>query len=401
MKTTNFENYHSLKLIEALTSIIESRDISRTEVDYLKHTLTFIPWNNDIADAWIEVLNMINRYLEQLEEYSDQQQELLNFLLEFDNTKQRFEILEIIIGNEFHNNQFQQAMEYVNQQLDIAELESNEQLINRAYRTKGVIYQVLGQLDKADQWYKEAYDLLETIDSEKLNNQTIYSLANLYQHYLANYGKARELYQEAYELAVSTENEERQAFYLDHMAMADYEIGNYEQAIESHDHAWEILKHQGKSINVLFHKVQLSLALAELSQIERVGDELHSIIELKKQNDDPYSNCWYLLLLSEFSQKRPDNYSKLKDSFANQLGIKMEPLALAREASKISRQTRHVPSMINSNLYLAKYSMEDDPTGAIGLLSEAKQLAEQNNRNREIERIRSWVQSFGLDYDTI
>ena len=292
-------------------------------------------------------------------------------------------------------------MTWVNQQLELAEKMASAEMKIKSYQNKGVVYHILGQLDHAEEWYIKSYEMISEITSGQMKDRVLYSLGNLYQHYIADFEKSEKFYQEGYQLALDLENREKQSFYLDHLGMSLFSQKSYQEAIDFHDRAWEILKSQERNINVLFHKVQLSQALDKLGSYDRMGEELFSVIDLKLQNQDPYSNCWFLLLLSEYADQKPSNYEELSPKFSDKLSLSMDPVEILSVAKDLAYKTKHVPSMVNSNLYLAKYKMEDDPAIAMSYLSEGKQMAIQNNRKREIENIKAYTSSIGLDFDTL
>ena len=47
-------------------------------IEYLQHTLKFIPWNDSILDAWTELLKILNG---RLKEFSDHPEEDLKLFL--------------------------------------------------------------------------------------------------------------------------------------------------------------------------------------------------------------------------------------------------------------------------------------------------------------------------------
>jgi len=404
MKEKKYDNYQSLKLIEALTSVIEANDgIQDTEkISYLMHTLKFIPWNTEIHDAWTELLKLTSANLIKEFDFDTQQQQLEQLLSNFvTNPIQYFEILTILINNAFENNTIDQALQYTNQQIELAEKEKQEELKVKAYHTKGVIYHLSGQLEFAEQWYKRSLKEVNPNITYDLHNQVLYSLANLYQHYLADYDQAFHYYMLALKLAENADNHEKQAFYLDHLGMASYWKDDIEAAIQYHDRAWQILQSQKQTISTLFHKVQLSMALAKNNEYERVGDELYSVIDLKLKNTDPFSNTWYILTLSDWVAHQPDNFDLLRSEFATKLSLVMEPENLARIARSKAKKSNYAPSLVHSDLYLVRYIHDEKRDEILELLKEAKSIAIQNNRMREVEEVKHLATSLGISYDDL
>jgi hypothetical protein len=134
-----------------------------------------------------------------------------------------------------------------------------------------------------------------------------------------------------------------------------------------------------------------------MSNYEASLADLRSVLDLKKENTDTYSNSTYLLTLAEIMLNSDLDTSEFKGVIEGDL----TPVRLAEEVKAMGIKNKYPPSIIQANLFLAKLSFNERPEDAIPLLSEAKQVAQSNNRRRDFTLIKQFADNIGLDMDTL
>ncbi|QEE18030.1 hypothetical protein DSAG12_03868 [Promethearchaeum syntrophicum] len=207
------------------------------------------------------------------------------------------------------------------------DLSQNTRGIAIANHTMGIICQVYKHnLQKAEEYYKKAYDITKNNPDLGLRDMMIYNMANIYQHYKGDYLIAYPYYKEGAENAHKQNNPIREAFFVDHMAMSMHWQEKYDEALKLLYQSRKIVAHEARGDHTLYNRMLESLIFLELHQFSKALQGMLSVIDIKIMNKDGFTHNDYLLCLSDIARELPAEFEKyqeklkpiLEDSFTEE-----------------------------------------------------------------------------------
>lgn len=151
----------------------------------------------------------------------------------------------------------------------------------------GILCQVFEHnLQKAEKFYKIAYDITKNTSDLALRDMMIYKMSNINQHHKGNYLEAYPYYHEGAENAHKQKKAIREAFYIDHMAMSLHWQKKYEEAMKLIQQSRELGVNEERGDHTLYNKMLEALIHLELHQFFRALQKRLSVIDIKIKNKD-------------------------------------------------------------------------------------------------------------------
>jgi len=238
-----------------------------------------------------------------------------------------------------------------------------------ANHTMGALYQVFEHnLQKAEEFYKKAYDLTKNSTDLALRDMMIYNLGNINQHYKGNYIAAYSYYQEGAENAQKQKKVIREAFFVDHMAMSLHWQEKYEEALKLLQHSQEIVANEERGDHTLYNKMLETLVFLELHQYSKALQEMLSVIDIKITNSDGFTHNDYLLCLSDIAREMPGELEKYREKLEPILEGSYSEADIIDKAVSFAVTNGRADIVGKSYLYKAKWLWKNDQ------IKEAKNL---------------------------
>ena len=238
-----------------------------------------------------------------------------------------------------------------------------------ANHTMGALYQVFDHnLQKAEEYYKNAYDLTKNSTDLALRDMMIYNLGNIYQHHKGDYITAYPYYQEGAENAHKQNKAIREAFFIDHMAMSLHWQEKYEEALKLLQQSREIVANKERGDHTLYNKMLESLVFLELQQYFKALQEMLNVIDIKITNSDGFTHNDYLLCLSDIAREIPGELEKYREKLEPILEGSYSEAAIIEKAVIFAETNGRADIVGKSYLYKAKWLWK------IGKIEEAEIL---------------------------
>ena len=334
--------------------------------------------------------------LQKLNEYGKAVDYVSKNLKTFENEIQvLYELYYVQIENYFYLGEIEKALETGKALLHISKELNNIKDITKANLLVGEVYHISGNLKESVIYYKNAYNLIKNEKEnflQKLKEETIYSLANLNQHYLGNFEQSKRLYLEALEITKLI-NPQKQSFYLDHLGMASLELDQYEQALGYHSKAEPFLVNKN-DISYLYHQVQVAKVYFKLENYNQSISELLKFLEPNREffNDfkSIYDFGWIFLILANISSKKVALDNSKVSKVEKLLNIKLnDTKELYIKALEYASQSKISKSLlITTKIDLVQYLQLERPDSNESkiLLREAIEDAEKRQYIPLLER---------------
>lgn len=128
--------------------------------------------------------------------------------------------------------QYEKAIEYIQNALELSEQENDIYGKARCLNTKGVILCSTGEFTDAETWFKEALSLSKNELNDKQLQVLVLSNLSFIYYSLGNIQKSEEFLKEAHDLSIQTSNKLAEANILTSMATIEIEKGNIGNAVE-------------------------------------------------------------------------------------------------------------------------------------------------------------------------
>jgi len=241
-----------------------------------------------------------------------------------------------------------------------------------ANHTMGALYQVFDHnLQKAEEYYKNAYNITKDTTDLALRDMMIYNMGNINQHYKGDFIASYPYYQEGAENAKKQKKSIREAFFVDHMAMSLHWQGKFEEALKLLQHSREIVVNEERGDHTLYNKMLESLVFLEVHQYPKVLQEMLSVIDIKITNSDGFTHNDYLLCLSDIAREIPGELEKYREKLKPILEGCYSEEKIIDKAVTFAETNGRADIVGKSYLYKAKWLWKSDKA------EEAKKLLEK------------------------
>ena len=237
-----------------------------------------------------------------------------------DNKKQE---LSLKLGKIYQqNNQFDKALSYLNQSLDISEQTDNKSMqadviseIATVYFDSGVYELSLDMLAKSLQLKHEANDRYgELILLTKLGQAN----SSLYRN-----ERAIEYYQKSYKIAQELGKDEESAIVLDNISSIYYKNKQYDKAITTYEQSIEIEKKLGNTENVAVNLNNIGIAYYDQNDYEKAESFYKKSLVILEQLDNKKEVSMSLNNIGNVNYDW-EKYNKALDYYQKSLSIKKE-----------------------------------------------------------------------------
>ena len=256
---------------------------------------------------------------------------------------------------------------------DIPETDLTPENLIQGYSTRGFFYHMKGDFTTAFENYHKGYLLAEKIHNYSLIDKMSYNCANLKYHYTGEYDESLGYYQVGVENAKNDNNKEREGFFLSHVAMAEFQLGNVIQALDAINQSLLIFSENPGSMNYIFSLLEKVKFLNGQKQFKKSFELLKPHLKTALRMKDSYANTlpYYYLsqMINHLDQKSIDGIVSITSLQPSQLGL----LKLAE--NNIEKQPHELISVI-IYLELARLDVEK----GLYYLNKAKRIANESNR---------------------
>ncbi|MHA1703430.1 MAG: tetratricopeptide repeat protein [Promethearchaeota archaeon] len=241
-----------------------------------------------------------------------------------------------------------------------------------ANHTMGTLYQVFDHnLQKAEEYYKNAYNITKDSTDLGLRDMMIYNMGNINQHHKGDYLTAYPYYQEGAENAHQQNKHIRKAFFVDHMAMSLHWQGKFEEALKLLQQSREIVVNENRGDHTLYNKMLESLVYLELHNYPKALQEMLSVFDIKITNSDGFTHNDYLLCLSDIAREMPGELEKYQEKLEPILEGSYSEADIIDKAVAFAETNGRADIVGKSYLYKVKLLWKSDKT------EEAKKLLEK------------------------
>jgi tetratricopeptide (TPR) repeat protein len=291
-------------------------------------------------------------------------------------SKGLFDLYYAQIENYFYANKIQDAIDTGKQLLEIS---IGLEQITKANLVIGEMNHLLGNILEAEKYYSLGYNEIKGKNFYELEEEAIYAIANLNQHYKGDYIQSTKYYKLALEL-VKKFNLKKISFYLDHLGMASLEQKQHEKAIDHHNEAIGYIENKN-DINYLYHQIQVASVYLDLKNFEKVDLELRKFLEINKdslRNFESVSDYgWVYLLIAqvlmyESSKIQDKTLSYLEETSRDPKFYFAKSIEFARKAAM--SKLLLIKCLISFTEYLIKFK-GSEVVEAEKFLAEAKEHA--------------------------
>jgi len=230
-----------------------------------------------------------------------------------------------------------------------------------ANHTMGILYQGYEHnLQKAEKYFRIAYDITKNSPDLALRDIMIYFMANINQHHKGDYLTAYTYYEEGAENAHKQNKPIREAFFVDHMAMSLHWRKKYDEALKFLHQSQEIVAKEERGDHLLYNKMLESLIYLELHQYSKALQEMLSVIDIKITNKDGFTHNDYLLCLSDIAREMPGELKKYQEKLKPILeGSYLEEVIIDKAVAYAETNSR-ADIVGKSYLYKAKWLWKND-----------------------------------------
>ena len=136
------------------------------------------------------------------------------------------------LGVVYHSTgDYQQAIDYLLQALDIAETIDDRRIIGSSLGNLGNTYHSLGNYQQAIDYHLQALDIAETIDDRRIIGNSLGNLGNTFSS-MANYQRAVDYYLQALNVRRTIGDKEGEGISLGNLGATYDSMGDYQQAID-------------------------------------------------------------------------------------------------------------------------------------------------------------------------
>ncbi len=203
----------------------------------------------------------------------------LQNISEIDSLDLKFSIYSAIATNYYFLGDFQNTLNYLTEQLNIAYELNNKEDITMCLNRLGIIHKNMDQYEDAIYYYQEALKIAEE-ENDSLNiANTLNNIGNIYFHNRGNYVRALEYYSRALDISINTGNKENEAYLLRNLGNI-YELQNkYQSALNNFNQALLIFKTLEKKENeIAITQSHISVIYARLGNFENALEFIQNSI---------------------------------------------------------------------------------------------------------------------------
>jgi tetratricopeptide (TPR) repeat protein len=347
----------------------------KTKEDIKEYLEIFYHWFQlEQYDSAFDILNLCNDFLSLRGYYTDQV-ELWGQLVEAWEKKRKIEnwnyrVALTSLGNAYYLlGQYQQAIKFLQQSLDIAREIGNQNEQAAPLCNLANVYYSLGRYQQAIEFLQQSLDIAREIGDRHGEAICLGNLGNTYG-LIGQYQQAIEFHHQSLDIAREIGNRQQEAGPLAGLGLAYQSLGQYQQAIKFHHQSLDIAKEIGNRNGEAKSLGNLGIAYESLGQYQQAIEFHHQSLDIAKEIGD---RDWQAKSLGNLG-----NTYKSLGQYQQAIEFHHQSLDIAREIGNIGWEGSSLNNLGNTYQSLEQYQQ------AIEFYQESLDLARKiGDRNME------------------
>jgi len=310
-------------------------------------------------------------------------------------------LLHLLARTKFSLNKPEEALSASTQEIDIlTNLAKKNETLRAAYSTRGFLYHMGKDWNKALDNYHQAYNVASTIEQKfEILDQTIYAIANISNHYLGQYDVAFKFYNLGKENAERFNEIGKSAFYLTHLGMADLARNNLKSALQYCNQALEIINKTATpadSIDRLFTILEIVKIKVTMGRYLDATQDLIPILQQSISNSDPFAFAISRIILAKIFLNE-DLSEDLRYQIAIILPDELNANQLIDKTITLLVDTEHTGHLVEVYCEKAKLDVDNSQKW----LKNANEIALQDRKVPSITRVKKTCEGLKIDYSNL